>query len=324
MGKKSLRRYFYRSIRFRILASLLFSVAAGLVLGYLTHDGLARLIKLPIEPTTRFGVLFFLAFFYMTLIFISLISFMLAPISFLATRLRQIKSKKDAELINPSEYGELAPLVETLVDHFEWAENQQQLSAMIHHAFRRRVERLAEYDALTGLYNRHYLEVVLPLQLSYISDLKDQLSVIMLDVDHFKHYNDTNGHLEGDRVLKQVAQLLRSKVRDQDICCRYGGEEFLVVLPNASLERAVAIAERIRVAIEQSPFPFEERQPGGRLTASLGVANFPGDATTPEKLIECADQAMYLAKKRGRNRTCSYAEVVSNGDAEIRTIEPAS
>jgi len=176
---------------------------------------------------------------------------------------------------------------------------------------------LAEYDSLTGLYNRHYFQTVLPLQLAHVANLKDNLSLIMLDVDHFKHYNDTNGHLEGDRVLAQVAELLRKNVREQDICCRYGGEEFLVALPNAAGEKALVIAERVRQAIEQAPFDFEERQPEGRLTASLGVAICPVHASGADQLIECADQAMYLAKRRGRNRTCTYDEVVKAGGVKI-------
>jgi diguanylate cyclase (GGDEF)-like protein len=150
-----------------------------------------------------------------------------------------------------------------------------------------------------------------------MENLKDELSAIMLDVDHFKHYNDTNGHPEGDRVLARMADILRDSVREQDVCCRYGGEEFLIVLPNTGRERALTIAERIRQAIERAPFPFEETQPMGRITASLGVASFPVHAPTAEELIQCADQALYLAKHQGRNRTCTYDEVTENGENKV-------
>jgi len=324
MSQTRLKNYLRHSIRFRVLICLLVSIALGLTLARLSEAALRNWKLLSAQSAGDLQLTFFLTLLYAAVILMALISTMLRPIALLNRRLRELKSRSDIRTLEPSQFAELGPLLETTLDYIEWAENQQNLSAAIHHAFRQRVEQLAEYDPLTGLYNRHYLQTILPLQIAHMANLKDQLSAIMLDVDHFKHYNDTNGHPEGDRVLAQIANLLRSNVREQDVCCRYGGEELLVVLPNADTEKTLTMAERVRRAIEQAPFRFEELQPMGRMTASLGIASYPGHASSAGELIECADQAMYLGKRQGRNRTCTYDEVKEAGENEIANREPAS
>ncbi|MFN3394452.1 MAG: GGDEF domain-containing protein, partial [Candidatus Thermochlorobacter sp.] len=117
------------------------------------------------------------------------------------------------------------------------------------------------------------------------------------------------GHLLGDEVLKKVARLIRQECRETDIPARFGGEEFAVLLPRTDKDEAKAVAERIRKAIEDEVFINQEKQPGGNLTASLGIATFPHDATSEEELISVADIALYEAKARGRNRSLHYSDL---------------
>ena len=163
-------------------------------------------------------------------------------------------------------------------------------------------------DKLTGLYNRRFLDSYLDEEVNRTKALRDEMSVIMADVDHFKHYNDTNGHPMGDKVLQAVASLIESNVRALDRCVRYGGEEFLVLLPRTTQERAYRTAERIRAAIEDYEFPARENQPEGRVTISMGVASLPRHAQDGQELVLRADEALYAAKQAGRNRVLGAEE----------------
>ncbi len=163
-------------------------------------------------------------------------------------------------------------------------------------------------DPLTGLYNRRYLTETMGRELARCMREGQALSVLMIDVDHFKAVNDTYGHQAGDAVLAQIAAILAREVRGSDLACCYGGEEFLMLFPNMSVDAAQARAELYRSKAESSPLAFGEFQIRVRL--SIGVAGFPGHATTPEGMIECADRALYDAKHQGRNRV-----VVSQGSA---------
>ena len=164
------------------------------------------------------------------------------------------------------------------------------------------MERLSVTDPLTGLYNRRFLERRLDEELSRSSRQELQFTVMLLDLDNFKRYNDLCGHLAGDQSLKRVAGLLRSSAREMDIVTRYGGEEFCLVLPGTSKSEAVLVGERIRRAIEQEPFAGEADLPGGRLTTSIGLAAFPEDGQSEQDLLHAADLALYQAKHEGRNR----------------------
>lgn len=156
-------------------------------------------------------------------------------------------------------------------------------------------------DGLTGLYNRRFFneEIEREIARSYRHFLR--MSLILLDVDHFKKYNDTNGHQAGDLVLKKVAAVLRNETRVCDMECRYGGEEFALILPETNKAQALMIAEKLRRQIEETEFPHQNRQPSGNLTASLGVATFPDDAVNSKDLIDTADAGLYKAKEQGRN-----------------------
>src|SRR5437667_321895 len=156
-------------------------------------------------------------------------------------------------------------------------------------------------DSLTGLYNRRFLEEFLLRELARADRKKHPLSIITMDIDHFKRINDTLGHGAGDIVLRRVGLLLQGFVRQSDIACRVGGEEFSVLLPEASMQIATQRAENIRRAVQELKLNYEEHTLAA-ITISLGVAAFPDHGTTPAALLHAADQALYDAKYRGRDR----------------------
>lgn len=167
-----------------------------------------------------------------------------------------------------------------------------------------KVEYLAIVDGLTNLFNHRYFMESLKAEITRMARYEKEgvLSVIMIDVDHFKHYNDTNGHMSGDTVLIEVGQILKNMIRKVDMAARYGGEEFIIMLPATQKEGAMILAERIRVAIEEYPFEFGAKQPGGKLTISLGVSTYPADGATEEVIVDSADKGLYISKTSGRNR----------------------
>lgn len=156
-------------------------------------------------------------------------------------------------------------------------------------------------DALTGLYNRRYLDETLARELHRAEREDLPVSVLMLDIDHFKEVNDTYGHAAGDSVLSEVAQVVLDSVRREDIACRYGGEEFAVIMTGADEVEATARAGQIRTNIALHAFRAEG-QPSGHLTVSIGVATRPQHGTSPDGLLLSADTALYRAKDGGRNR----------------------
>ncbi|MCC6333754.1 MAG: diguanylate cyclase [Myxococcales bacterium] len=165
---------------------------------------------------------------------------------------------------------------------------------------------LSVTDPLTGIPNRRYLFQQLDAEIVRANRFGTQLSVLMIDIDHFKHLNDTAGHSAGDEVLKQVSSILRNTVRKVDTVARYGGEEFLVLLPQIARPEAQEVAEKLRRSVEESVVQHARAQPGGKVTISVGVANLPGDAAERVKLVDCADSALYASKRGGRNRVTAY------------------
>jgi diguanylate cyclase (GGDEF)-like protein len=162
---------------------------------------------------------------------------------------------------------------------------------------------LSYTDELTRVFNRRYFNQRFEREMQRAQRYGRALSLIMLDIDHFKAFNDAHGHLWGDTILKQVAQILEKSLRKADILARFGGEEFVVLLPEIDKEQGRKVAEKLRRAIERTDFPKAAAQPLGRLTISLGLAAFPEDAEETEALLDHADQGLYLAKSRGRNQT---------------------
>lgn len=159
-------------------------------------------------------------------------------------------------------------------------------------------------DPLTGLFNRRYMEESLARELSRAERQKHQVAMILFDADHFKRFNDTFGHEAGDLVLKEIAQVLQAKSRKMDIACRYGGEEFLLILPNCPMDIAIQRAEQLRQSARELSLTHEGQRLG-QVTLSLGVACFPDHANTGESLVRAADSLLYKAKKAGRDRVMS-------------------
>jgi len=165
----------------------------------------------------------------------------------------------------------------------------------------RQLEELSNTDGLTRLYNRRYFMELFELEFQRAQRYEARLGFVMIDIDHFKDFNDTYGHLLGDRILYEVAQILKENLRVHDIVGRYGGEEFALLMPETDLNGALVVAERYRKRVED--FVLLEREHELRVTISLGVAAFPKkDISSVDDLIRHADNALYQAKNNGRNR----------------------
>lgn len=178
-------------------------------------------------------------------------------------------------------------------------------------------------DDLTGLYNRRYFNQRFEREVQRAKRYRRPLSIIMVDIDYFKNYNDINGHLLGDEVLKKVAYLIESNLRKADIIARYGGEEFVILLPEIDKSHADQVAEKLRRTIELKHFPKEQYQPNKNLTISMGLATLPDDSTNSRELIEFADRALYRAKAEGRNRVVAYhRSMIHIGKTNILRLEP--
>lgn len=172
----------------------------------------------------------------------------------------------------------------------------------------KQAKELSVTDELTGLANRRHFQDILDREVVLTKRYSTSLSLIMIDIDHFKKYNDFHGHLQGDIVLKKVANALLNNTRGIDLVSRFGGEEFIILLPKTTTAGALIAAEKLRQVIEYDHFEGEEdSQPGGKLTLSLGIASFPDDTSDIQTLQEMADQALYAAKELGRNRCIAYS-----------------
>jgi diguanylate cyclase (GGDEF)-like protein len=190
-----------------------------------------------------------------------------------------------------------------------WQENEtlllrtvaDQVAVAVNHArLFKQQEQLALTDGLTGCVNRRSFEMQLERDLRLATRMRQPVSLIMLDIDHFKRVNDTHGHDAGDAALRFLADVLRDELRGVDTAARYGGEEFAVILPQANLDGALIVAERLRARLETTEVPGI-----GHITASFGIATFPLHASTRDQLVSTADRALYEAKHEGRNRVCT-------------------
>lgn len=165
--------------------------------------------------------------------------------------------------------------------------------------YQRRLEIMATKDKLTGIDNRHAFEPALQQIIKTAARNKDPLSIVLVDIDHFKNVNDNHGHIIGDHVIKRTAHILKTNLRDSDLLCRWGGEEFMMLLPKCEIDHANVLAEKIRSQIESETIAIDGKNIA--ITASFGVCEYLGNETQNE-LFERVDKALYSAKNLGRNR----------------------
>ena len=173
-----------------------------------------------------------------------------------------------------------------------------------------RTRELSATDELTRVANRRAFHERLDHELRRADRFHRNVSVLMIDIDYFKRFNDTHGHLHGDTVLAKAASIFKENVREVDLVSRYGGEEFVIILPDADKVEAAAVAEKLRSRVSKTRFPLADTQPNGKLTISVGVASYPSDAADGETLLDSADFALYRAKEGGRNKVVVFDEAM--------------
>lgn len=194
-----------------------------------------------------------------------------------------------------ADYGEILQIIARDVTEMRVVQRELEES-------NRKLKEVSITDEMTQVGNfRHFMKE-LEKEHARAERYRGQYAVIFSDVDHFKNYNDTNGHPAGDEALKTFARLLKERVRASDLCARYGGEEFVVLCPNTDLAAATHLAEELRKKIEGHRFQFGEKQPLGKVTASLGVASYPQNGETWKEILAAADGGVYRSKHQGRNR----------------------
>jgi two-component system cell cycle response regulator len=172
----------------------------------------------------------------------------------------------------------------------------------IENAYHEEIYRLTTIDGLTQVYNKRYFIETLEREIGRAHRYRRELSLIMFDIDHFKKINDTYGHLAGDHVLKQLASVIKARIRREDIMSRYGGEEFAIILPEIDNYNAVQFAEKIRGIVENAVFRFEDTDIP--VTISIGCASMTSELQEPHEFVRVADGHLYNAKSQGRNRVC--------------------
>jgi diguanylate cyclase (GGDEF)-like protein len=217
-------------------------------------------------------------------------------------RIRGIEAGADDFIGRPINKLELLTRVKSLLRIKRLHEDLEQKIVELERA-KVQLQQLAVTDGLTGLYNYQYFKHKLQMEIVRSKRHGLPMSLLMMDIDHFKTYNDRFGHPLGDRILRRFSNLLFEKVRQIDILARVGGEEFALILPGTPKEGAFSVAEKLRMLIESSYFPLSEKLPLGRVTMSVGAASCPVDAQNEEDLVRFADAALYRAKKEGRNRS---------------------
>jgi diguanylate cyclase (GGDEF)-like protein/putative nucleotidyltransferase with HDIG domain len=181
----------------------------------------------------------------------------------------------------------------------------------------KRLEDMINIDGLTELYNHRYFCDALTEKVKIGKGENKPVSMIFIDIDYFKQYNDTHGHQKGDYVLKKIGEIIKTNVRKDDIAARYGGEEFAVILPNTNEKQAMDVAEHLRGKIESTYFENEESQPKGKVTASMGVSVYPDKSRNDVELIKSADDALYRAKFFNKNRVEAYTSILDEIKSNI-------
>jgi len=217
-------------------------------------------------------------------------------------RIRGIEVGADDFISKPYNRVELLTRVKSLLRIKKLHDALEQKIAELEKA-KEKLRKLSVTDGLTNLFNHRAFKKQLQLEISRSRRFGLPISLLMMDIDHFKMYNDRFGHPSGDNVLKHFSQILSENIREVDCLARYGGEEFALILPGTDKKSAKVVAEKLRRLIEWASFPNADKLPSGRVTVSIGVASFPHDAEDEEELVKRSDEALYKAKNSGRNRT---------------------
>jgi len=235
--------------------------------------------------------------------------------------LRKFKElKSNVPIIVVTTYNSVPLAVEAMkagaYDYITKPFNFDELKLVITHALERQrlveevktkriYQTLAFLDELTQIYNRRYFDDVLAREIERAGRYPQRFSLLMIDIDDFKQYNDKYGHLKGDKILKDIADIFRHKVRRTDIVARYGGEEFAIITPHTGKEGASVLAARLVNLVANKDFVLDDSL-AVKITVSVGVATYKDDATTKDELIQKADEALYQAKRMGKNRVCLF------------------
>lgn len=298
-----------RSLRFRLwiiifLSSLflMYSTLSDTFIKFLAKNGVN-----PGEKTT-------LAIGMVVILFISLFGLGLLEKAYHANKKEDEENKDQVPAQNPAvtDTGIIHQILnEKLVSLQDKLEQVSQHSHSLH-GENETLVRLAAKDGLTGLYNHAYIKERLKQELYRCQRYDHPLSLLMIDIDDFKSINDSYGHVVGDRVLKTLSMLMQDIVRPSDITGRYGGEEFLVILPQTDSEHSLVVAERIRKNIEFYEFEVHpSKSKISQVTVSIGLCTFPDHGQSPEDLIAFADESLYVAKKEGKNRVSIFHAAAS-------------
>ena len=232
---------------------------------------------------------------------------MLSALSDIEDKIRGQEAGADDFVTKPFDRTELVLRVKSML-RLKSMHDQLAIKVAELEVAKTQLRELAEYDDLTGLLNKRAFNIAASKELERAKRLGRQFSLLMMDLDFFKEVNDTYGHPTGDHVLRTVGELLRTHTRGIDPVGRYGGEEFVHMMIEADRGIAAQVANKHRERIEAYPFTDEHGRPIGKKTVSIGVAAFPVDGTTVEQVFKAADQRLYLAKQRGRNRVVSEPE----------------
>jgi len=226
---------------------------------------------------------------------------MVTALNEIESKIKGIEAGADDFICKPFNKLELLARVKSLlrIKHLN-----NELALKIHQLqnAQKKLRQLAITDGLTGLYNYRFFKEQITKEITRANRHNSNVSIVMIDIDYFKNYNDTNGHPAGDYVLKTIANLLQENIRNIDVAARYGGEEFSLILVETDKEAAGIVATKIKNLIEDYKFQFEKSQPNGKITISMGVATFPENGNKPDDIVALADKRLYRAKKEGRNR----------------------
>ena len=296
-----------RSLRFRLWI-IIFLSSLFLMYSSLSDSFIQFLTKLGIDMSEK-GIL---AIGMVVILFISLFGLGLLEKAYYTNKKEE--EEKTSEISLPNSASPDSGIIHQILNEklVNLQEKLEQVSQHSHslHGENETLVRLAAKDGLTGLYNHAYIKERLKQELYRCQRYDHPLSLLMIDIDDFKSLNDSYGHVVGDRVLKTLSMLMQEIIRPSDIIGRYGGEEFLAILPQTNSENSLAVAERIRENIEFYEFEVHpSKNKISQVTVSIGLCAYPDHGQTPEDLIAFADESLYIAKKEGKNRVTIFHAV---------------